>query len=120
MLPEVQGGVQRLTRAATRWHPEGASALPRPSEHRLLTSSHAALRQLVFDSSMPAVARQFGIASARNKSGFDPARSEFLRRLTMFVLLSVLVGLFLLGFGISRLKAQRAAKPDVQMLFGRK
>jgi hypothetical protein len=38
----------------------------------------------------------------------------------MFVPLSVVAGLFFVGFGISRLKTKRAAKPNVQTLFGSK
>ena len=38
----------------------------------------------------------------------------------MFVPLSVVAGLFFVGYGISRLKNKRAAKPDVQTLFGSK
>ncbi len=38
----------------------------------------------------------------------------------MLVAISVLGGLFLVGFGISHVKTQRAAEPDVQTLFGRK
>jgi hypothetical protein len=38
----------------------------------------------------------------------------------MLVPFSVLSGLFLLGYGISRLKTQRAAKPGVQTLFGKR
>lgn len=37
----------------------------------------------------------------------------------MLVPLSVLGGLFLVGYGISRLKTQRAAKPSVQTLLGK-
>jgi hypothetical protein len=34
--------------------------------------------------------------------------------------LSVVVGLLIAAFSISRVKTQRAAKPDVQTLFGKK
>ena len=38
----------------------------------------------------------------------------------MFVSLSVLGGLVLVGYGISRISTKRAAKPDVQTLFDKK
>jgi hypothetical protein len=38
----------------------------------------------------------------------------------MLIPLSVLGGLLLVGYGISRMKTQRAAKPNVQTLFSRK
>ena len=38
----------------------------------------------------------------------------------MVYLISVVGGLFLTGFGISRVAAKRSAKPSVQKLFGTK
>ena len=38
----------------------------------------------------------------------------------MLVPLSVFAGLFFVGYGISRLKTKRAARPDVQTIFGSK
>jgi hypothetical protein len=38
----------------------------------------------------------------------------------MSILLSVVGGLFLVGYGVSRLKEVRERKPDVQTLFGKK
>lgn len=60
-----------------------------------------------------------GSVNARSKVELDPARSDFRRRHSM-VLLSVVGGLFLVGFGISRVKAKRSEKPDIPTLFGTK
>jgi hypothetical protein len=38
----------------------------------------------------------------------------------MLVPLSVVAGLLFVGYGICRLKIKRAAKPDVQTIFGSK
>ncbi len=38
----------------------------------------------------------------------------------MFVSISVLGGLFLVGYGIAQVKAKRSRKPNVQKLFGAK
>jgi len=46
-------------------------------------------------------------------------RSDFRRRCRMFPL-SVLGGLFLVGYGISRVRAKQGRKPSVQTLFGKK
>jgi hypothetical protein len=48
---------------------------------------------------------------------FDEALEREQRRYSM-VLISVLSGLLLAGYGISRVRAKSGRKPDVQTLFG--
>ena len=63
--------------------------------------------------------RRFGNASARGKIGIDRALNDFQKEKSM-VPLSVLGGLFVVAYCISLMKTKRAAKPDVQTLFGKK
>ena len=54
------------------------------------------------------------------KAELDPTQNDFRMRWTMFVSISVLGGLFLMGYGIACMRAKRSHKPNVQKLFGAK
>jgi hypothetical protein len=54
------------------------------------------------------------------KSEFDPARIDYPKETHSMVPLSLVGGLLLVGYGISRIRAKRGAKPGVQTLFGTK
>ena len=60
-----------------------------------------------------------GNVNARSKVELDLERSDSRKRQNM-VLLSVVGGLFLLGFGISRVRAKRGEKSDIPSLFDTK
>ena len=90
------------------------------AERRHFTEASAPFSASSLEDSEQTTAQRFGTASAQNKEEVDSSRTDFRKRHNMAFPISVLGGLFLLGFGISRVRAKQSRKPNLQTLFSKK